>query len=208
MFAHIGAGDTWLNRINMGQTMATTGSGRFSGDMVQVVASRLDAYTHLVFRAVRGVSRFKCIAFQAFDWQTCSSSHTPSTDVLSDGRIKTERVEVTGQQALDICSNIKCYTYDRADLNQRRIGCIADEVKETMTSVLPQFENLTGSTMASPGDMDYQEFLTLDYSRLTAPLCAAITELRKEVAELKQLQSTRKKSSVTIKWGTLWILIR
>ena len=123
-----------------------------------------------------------------------SSSHAPSNDSLSDGRIKTEREQVSGQQALDICSAINCYTYDRADLNQRRIGCIADEVKETMTSVLPQVQNLTGSTMASPGDMEYQEFLTLDYSRLTAPLCAAITELRKEVAELKQqLQPKRKK---------------
>ena len=208
MFGSNGGTEVWLNRISFGQTVTNTITNRISGDRIECVASKLDDVTHIVLRVVRGTARIKSISFHAYDWPVVSSSHVPTSDSLSDGRIKTERVEVTGQQALDMCSNIKCYTYDRADLNQRRIGCIADEVKETMTSVLPQVENLTGSTMASPGDMDYQEFLTLDYSRLTAPLCAAITELRKEVAELKQLQSTRTKSSVTIKWGTLWILIR
>ena len=55
--------------------------------------------------------------------------------------------------------------------------------------------------MASPGDMEYQEFLTLDYSRLTAPLCAAVGELNRQVTELnqhvqelkQQLQTKRKK---------------
>ena len=39
--------------------------------------------------------------------------------------------------------------------------------------------------MAKPGDLGYQEYLTLDYSRLVAPLCAAVGELRNQRAELK-----------------------
>ena len=117
----------------------------------------------------------------------------PSSDALSDGRIKTERTQVTGQQALDICSNIKCYTYDREDLNQRRIGCIADEVQAVMTSTLPAVEHVIGSTMAKPGDMDYQEYLTLDYSRCVSPICAAEGELKKQVEELTSQVSQRRK---------------
>ena len=93
---------------------------------------------------------------------------------------------MSGQKALDICSSIQCYTYDREDLNQRRLGCIADEVKATMASELPEIENVTGSTMAKPGDMDYQEYLTLDYSHLVAPLCASVGQLRREINELRQ----------------------
>ena len=75
-----------------------------------------------------------------------TSSHVPSSDALSDGRIKTERKQVSGQEALDICSSINCYSYVRQDLNQRRMGCIADEVKAVMASELPEVENVTGST--------------------------------------------------------------
>ena len=156
----------------------------FSGDTVQCVASRLSAFTHIVFRMVTGVGRFLSISFHAFPHPVCSSSFLANGDVLSDGRIKTERELVSGQQALDICSQINCYTYDRDDINQRRVGCIADEVKAVIAAELPQVENLVGSTMASPGDMERGEFLTMDYSRLCAPLCAAVGELRNQVAAL------------------------
>ena len=66
------------------------------------------------------------------------------------------------------------------------MGCIADEVKQVMASELPEVENATGSTMAKPGDLPYQEYLTLDYSRLVAPLCAAVGQLRTEIDELRQ----------------------
>ena len=136
-----GTTEVWLNRINMGQTSVTVVAGNvYSGNTVQVVASPLSSYTHIVFRAVTGVSRFLPINIHAFANPICSSSHVPSGDVLSDGRIKTERELVSGQQALDICSQINCYTYDRQDLKQRRVGCIADEVKAVMTAALPQVE--------------------------------------------------------------------
>ena len=64
------------------------------------------------------------------------------------------------------------------------MGCIADEVQAVMSSELPAVQNVVGSTMAKPGDMEYGEFLTLDYARLVAPLCAAVGELRREVAAL------------------------
>ena len=93
---------------------------------------------------------------------------------------------MSGQKALDICSGIQCYTYNREDLNQRRLGCIADEVKAVMASELPEVQNVTGSTMHKPGDLPYQEYLTMDYGRLVAPLCAAVGQLRKEIDELRQ----------------------
>ena len=34
------------------------------------------------------------------------------------------------------------------------------------------------------GDADRDEYLTMDYSRLCAPLCAAVGELRNQVAAL------------------------
>ena len=93
-----------------------------------------------------------------------------------------------------MCITIERYTYDRADMNQRRMGCIADEVQEVMTSELPEVENVIGSTMHKPGDMEYQEYLTLDYSRLVAPLCAAVCELKKQVEELKNQVATKRKT--------------
>ena len=82
---------------------------------------------------------------------------------------------------------INGYTDDRTDLqNQRRVGCIADEVKAVMEAALPQVENLTGSPMASPGDMERGEILTMNYSRLTALPGGAVGELSKQVSELKQ----------------------
>ena len=163
-------GEFWMNRISMAQTSGGMAAGVFSGNTVQCIASHLTPFTHIVFRAVTGVSRFLSINFHAFAHPVCSSGFTMTGNVLSDGRIKTERELVSGQQALDICSQINCYTYDREDLKQRRVGCIADEVKAVMEAALPQVENVTGSTMASPGDMERGEFLTMDYSRLTALL--------------------------------------
>ena len=167
--------------------------GLFSGHIAQSVGSRLSAFTHIVFRMVTGVGRFLSINFLVFPHPVCSSSHSTTGDVLSDGRIKTERELVSGQQALDICLQINCYTYDRVDINQRRVGCIADEVKAVMEAALPQVEKLTGSTMASPGDMERGEYLTMDYSRLTALLCGAVGELSRQVAELKQQLPTKRK---------------
>ena len=100
-----------------------------------------------------------------------------------------------GSRRYTICSSINCYTYDREDLKQRRVGCIADEVKAVMEAALPQVENVVGSTMASPGDKERDEYLTMDYSRLTAILCGAVGELSKQVSELKaqQQQQTKRK---------------
>ena len=185
MFGKTAAGvEIWMNRVNFGQTSGGIAAGVFSGDTVQCVASRLSAFTHIVFRMVTGVGRFMSINVHAFPHPVCTSSFSANGDVLSDGRIKTEREQVSGQQALDICSQINCYTYDRDDINQRRVGCIADQVRDVMAAELPQVENVVGSTMASPGDMERSEFLTLDYSRLTSLLCGAVGELSRQVSEL------------------------
>ena len=46
---------------------------------------------------------------------------------LSDARLKSERTEVTGEQAFGVLSNIQGQTCWRKDLEERRSGLIAGE---------------------------------------------------------------------------------
>ena len=73
------------------------------------------------------------------------------------------------------------------------MGCIADEVQAAMALALPEVQNVTGTTMAKPGDLPYGVYQTMDYARLVAPLCAAVGELKNQVTELK-LQVQKRKS--------------
>ena len=47
---------------------------------------------------------------------------------LSDARLKEEVTSVSGAQALSVLSQIQGCTYERPDLQERRLGLIADEV--------------------------------------------------------------------------------
>ena len=52
---------------------------------------------------------------------------TGDPNSLSDGRLKSFRIELSGQQAQNILKQIKSYTYEREDIGERRLGCIAQE---------------------------------------------------------------------------------
>ena len=51
---------------------------------------------------------------------------------LSDARLKEEVTSVSGAQALSVLSSIQGCTYERPDLQQRRLGLIADEVEDAI----------------------------------------------------------------------------
>ena len=48
---------------------------------------------------------------------------------ISGAMLKTNQVLVSPEQALGVIGKIKAYTYGREDLQQRRLGLIADQVQ-------------------------------------------------------------------------------
>ena len=97
---------------------------------------------------------------------------------LSDARLKTEVTPVSGVQALDVLNQIQGCTYERADLDQRRLGLIADEVEEACTGL--GIDNVT-STKRHKND----QYKVLDYSRLVSLLIPAVNTLATRVQDLE-----------------------
>ena len=97
---------------------------------------------------------------------------------LSDARLKTEVTAIEGAQALDVLSQIQGCTYHREDLNQRRVGLIADEVEEAI-------EVFACDNVVSSKFHNDDQYNTLDYSRLVAILIPAVTHLSKQVRDLE-----------------------
>ena len=62
---------------------------------------------------------------------------------LSDARLKEEVTSVSGAQALSVLSSIQGCTYERPDLQQRRLGLIADEVEDAIDQLA--VDNVVGS---------------------------------------------------------------
>ena len=111
---------------------------------------------------------------------------------LSDLRLKQSVEPIDGAVALDIVARCGGSVYNRIDLNEKRVGMIAQDVEAAISQL--DVSNVVSSKMSAPGDLPFDEYKTLDYSRLVAVLCPAVTELSKQVAELKQqLQVKRKK---------------
>ena len=100
---------------------------------------------------------------------------------LSDKRLKEEITSVSGAQALSVLSKIQGCTYERADLDQRRLGLIADNVEESITELA--IDNVVGSKYHHDG----KEYKTLDYSRLVTLCIASINRLTQEVEDLKRI---------------------
>ena len=107
---------------------------------------------------------------------------------LSDARLKTERTDVTGEQALSVLSNIQGCTYNREDLGQRRLGLIADEVETAIAGFA--IDNVCSSKHATFNDVE-DEYKTLDYSRLVSLLIPAVNSLAARVQEL-EMTTTKK----------------
>ena len=97
---------------------------------------------------------------------------------LSDTRLKSERTEISGQQAQNVLNQIKSYTYDRDELDQRRVGLIADEVGSAIGQLA--IDNVIGSKWHNDG-----QYKTLDYSRLVSLLIPAVNTLANRVEYLE-----------------------
>ena len=96
---------------------------------------------------------------------------------LSDRRLKEEFDVIQASQAIAILGQIQSYTYDRTDLEQRRLGLIADEVEEAITGLA--VDSVVGSKWQG------EEYKTLDYSRLVALLIPAVNHLAQEAKVLR-----------------------
>ena len=99
---------------------------------------------------------------------------------LSDARLKTEVTPVSGNQALSILSQIQAYTYDREDLDQRRLGLIANRVEEACSELA--IDNVVSSKWHKDG-----LYKTLDYSRLVSLLIPAVNKMAQEIQDLKSI---------------------
>ena len=89
---------------------------------------------------------------------------------LSDGRLKSERTELSGQQAENILKQITAYTYEREDIGERRLGLIADEVQTAIEQL--GIDNVVQSKWHKD-----DQYKTLDYSRRVSLLIPAINTL-------------------------------
>ena len=85
---------------------------------------------------------------------------------------------MSGDQALSVLSQIQGFTYQREDLQQRRLGLIANEVEEAIDQLA--IDNVIGNRWH-----EGQEYKSLDYARLVALLIPAVNHLAQEVKFLR-----------------------
>ena len=85
---------------------------------------------------------------------------------------------MSGDQALSVLSQIQGCTYKREDLEERRLGLIADEVAEAIDQLA--IVNVAGSKWH-----EGKQHKTLDYNRLVAPLVPAVNIMSKRIHELE-----------------------
>ena len=159
-------------------------------NLVAAVANGVKAVCHNVAVYVCNVCKSECnlcgcwvVGFQDEVLpQTCSFMRSDNiigdTVSLSDARLKTEVMPVSGDQALSVLSQIQGCTYEREDLGQRRLGLIADEVEEATDKLA--IDNVLGSRWH-----EGEQYKALDYSRLVSLLIPAVNHLSQEVKVLK-----------------------
>ena len=81
---------------------------------------------------------------------------------LSDARLKSEVTHVSGTRALDVLSQIQGCTYEREDLQQRRLGLLADEAEEAIDQLA--IDNVLGSRWHDGGGVQGAGLLTFGRS--------------------------------------------
>ena len=96
--------------------------------------------------------------------------------------------EVTGEQALGVLSNIQGQTYWREDLEERRLGLIADECETAIAEL--GVDNVVGSKFVGE-----EEYKTLDYSMLVTLLIPAVNDLAARVKELEMTTTKKRKAN-------------
>ena len=180
----------WVNRLLLfgpGELINTPDGAIYSGRCVKVAAGHIAGdWTKLRFQGRRGAFNILSVAFQTevIPQETLGFIHsdciTGDPNSLSDSRLKSQRTLLSGQQAQNVLNQIKSYTYDREDLDQRRVGLIADEVESAIDQLA--IDNVVSSKWHNGG-----QYKTLDYSRLVSWLIPVVNKLLQAVADLKSI---------------------
>ena len=110
---------------------------------------------------------------------------------LSDARLKTNLTEVTGEQCLTTLAQIQPQTYDREDLQERRLGLIADQCTDALEGLA--IDNVVGErSWQVDGETDM--YKTLSYDRLVPLLIGAVSTLS---ARVQQLEGKKRKTKTS-----------
>ena len=184
----------WLQRIDTYQdggaqftynTPQNPGSYHHTGTIYQVLATNLQpGYSRIRLTLRKGVVFANFMAWLDNRVMQPPAGYVHSDNVhgdpssLSDRRLKDEIDYLSGEQSLDVLSQIRGCTYERPDLEQRRLGLIADQVMEAVEQLA--IDNVIGSKWHAG-----EEYKTLDYSRLVALLIPAVNHLAQEVKVLR-----------------------
>ena len=160
------------------------GTPAYSGRLVAVAAGHIDGpWSRIRFQGRKGTFNIISVAFQEEVLpQTSSFIHSDNSigdpASLSDARLKSEVTSVSGEQALSVLSQIQGCTYEREDLEERRLGLIADEVELAIDQLA--IDNVISNKWHNNGDHK-----TLDYARLVSLLIPAIKHLSQQVKVLE-----------------------
>ena len=87
--------------------------------------------------------------------------------------------------------HIKPQVYDRDDINERRLGLVADECEEALEKAGIEVDNIVGQRhWQVDGETDI--YKTLEYDRLVPLLIGAANTLS---ARVEQLEATKKRKT-------------
>ena len=185
---HANGQNLWANRLNIygpGEVITdASGNTLYSGRRVMVAAGNMEgSWSRIRFQGRKGAFNLIVVGFQDHVLaQNPNSMHSDNVigdpASLSDARLKNEVTSVSGTQALSVLSQIRGCTYERPDLQERRLGLIADDVEDAIDQLA--IDNVVGSKWH-----DSDEYKTLDYSRLVALLIPAVNTLSERVKDLE-----------------------
>ena len=127
-----------------------------------------------------------------------SSLVAPGYNSSSDRSLKDNIEDLKAEDCNLILNAVSPKTYTRNDRNnERRVGFVAQDLQEVFAGT--NFEHIVGKTTKSEKDADGkdiegEEILTLDYSRISVILFGALKDTNRRVAELEhtilQMQQT------------------
>ena len=115
--------------------------------------------------------------------EDCVTSGSQST--LSDQRIKTNASAVDSGLLLDFCNSLSPQMYARIDRGPEvRMGLMAQDVQASLqTHSLPQAPFIGTRYEAIHPNTEIEEWMSLDYSRLTVALLGAVKELTNRITQ-------------------------
>ena len=184
----------WLNRVDTYQgggtavthgTVQNPGSYHHAGCIYQILATNLQpGYDRIRITVRKGELLINMLKWLDHRVGQPPAGYVHSDNVhgdpasLSDARLKTEVTPVSGDQALEVLSLITACTYEREDMDQRRLGLIADAVEEAIEQLA--IDNVVGTKWHNN-----DEYKTLQYDRLVPLLLTAVNPLNKQVKDLQ-----------------------